>query len=124
MLRLLAAAMPALVVLTLGAGVARADYDINVDTNPSANIVFAGGMFTPTGSGANLNLNDLETALASGEVTISTAGAGSEPGLLYLQQLRDAARSSARRSGSSASRPWSSTQPHSAQPQASSATPA
>ncbi|HEY3636514.1 MAG TPA: hypothetical protein VGK90_00085 [Rhizomicrobium sp.] len=53
---------------------ARADVTISLD--PTKNVNCSGGVCTPSASNAVLNVGDLETLLATGNVTITTTGPG------------------------------------------------
>src|SRR5579862_9481667 len=53
-----------------------ADADVQISTAPSKNISCSNGICAPTAASALLNVSDLETMLASGDVSVTTAGAG------------------------------------------------
>lgn len=50
-----------------------AQADLTISTNATSNIVCASGVCTPTKKGANLNVTQLQTLLASGNVKVTTA---------------------------------------------------
>ena len=56
--------------------VAPASSQVVISTAATQNISCAGGVCAPTADGANLNVNDLETMLASGNLEITTIGSG------------------------------------------------
>lgn len=74
-----AAALCAVGALALLPASASAFFDMTVSTSATTPGDFSGGVFTPTVSGANLNVGDLTAALAGGPVTITT-GTGSDGG--------------------------------------------
>jgi hypothetical protein len=62
-------------VLILAAATA-ARADVTISTDATANMSCSGGVCAPTASDAVLNVGDLQTLLASGNVTVTTTGSG------------------------------------------------
>jgi hypothetical protein len=69
-----------LAALTGAAHAAEQHYGITISTAATTNVTFSKGTFSPTGSDAVLNVNDLTNALASGNVEVTTGmGTGGGP---------------------------------------------
>jgi hypothetical protein len=66
--------------LTLFATATNAAYNVSISMAATSNGSLSGGVFTPTGNGAVLNVTDLETALATSSVTVTTGTGGSQNG--------------------------------------------
>src|SRR5437870_7236697 len=50
--------------------------DVTISSDATKNMSCSNGVCTPTASDAVLNVNDLESLLASGNVTVTTTGSG------------------------------------------------
>src|SRR5438552_5880406 len=50
--------------------------DVSISSDATKNMSCSNGVCTPTASDAVLNVNDLESLLASGNVTVTTTGSG------------------------------------------------
>jgi len=61
-------------------------YGVTISTNKTQNMTFNNGVYAATGDGANLNVSDLENALAAGtvEVTTGNGSGGDEKGDLHV----------------------------------------
>lgn len=73
---------------------ARAAYNLTISSNPSVNAGCSGGICQPTGSGANLSVSDLTTALSAGDVTVTTGSGGTDPGTITIAPLGSVSSSS------------------------------
>src|SRR5437870_5795212 len=62
-------------------------YGLTISTDATYNVSFANGVFTATGDHAILNVNDLENALESGniEVTTDNGSGGDKKGDLHVE---------------------------------------
>jgi hypothetical protein len=67
-------------VLALAATAAHAA--VTISTDKTRNMSCAGGVCTPTGNNANLNVNDLQTMLGSSDVTVKTGTSTASLGVL------------------------------------------
>ncbi len=55
-------------------------FDLTISTNPTANVTVVGGMFTANATGANIDVADIQSALAGNDIDISSGAAGMEAG--------------------------------------------
>lgn len=88
--RLFCFATSAVLFLALAAAVpVAAAYNVTISTAPSANGTWSGGapnVWTPSGTGSNVNVADLQGWLNSGTgVTVDTAGGGTEGGDILVK---------------------------------------
>jgi hypothetical protein len=70
--------------LALSATAAHAAYNVTISTAATSNGSLSGGVFTPTGNGAILNNVDLQNALATSSVTVTTGTGGSQRGNIVV----------------------------------------
>src|ERR1700723_3153919 len=76
---LVSSLLPALFVVTAGAAVSFASTacaDVTISPGQTLNMSCSGGVCAPTAKKAVLNVGDLETLLASGNVEVTTTGSG------------------------------------------------
>src|SRR5437764_106498 len=72
-------------IAALAPASAQAAHDLTISMAPTANVALVNGTFSPTADSAILNVNDLLTALDSGNVTVDTgSGASSQTGLIAI----------------------------------------
>ena len=73
------AAGPALIVaIVAGVAATGAQANVTISSQPTQNMTCSSGLCAPTAKSAVLNVGDLETDLATGNVTVTTTGAGIE----------------------------------------------
>ncbi len=59
-------------------------YDVTISTSATATETLTGGVYTPSGSASNIRNTDLQNALASGDVEVSTTGGGAQTGNIKI----------------------------------------
>jgi hypothetical protein len=64
--------------LSVALAASEAVADVTISSDATANMTCSGGVCTPTATDAVLNVGDLETLLASGDVTVTTTGSGEQ----------------------------------------------
>lgn len=67
---------------------AQAAYNVTISSNPTVYMncpATGGGTCAPTASGANLNTGNLATALAAGNIAVTTGNSGTEPGTITVE---------------------------------------
>ena len=69
-------------------GTASAAFNVTVSTGANTNGSFTGGVFTPTGSGANINVTTLVNELTVNNVTITTGVGGVEAGNVRVSRTQ------------------------------------
>lgn len=61
-------------------------FNVTVSDSPSTGGIFAGGVWTPTGNGSNIETTVIEGALDGGtDVTVTTVGGGTDPGDILVR---------------------------------------
>ncbi len=59
-------------------------YDVTISTSATVTETLIGGVYTPSGSASNILNTALQTALASGNVEVSTTGSGAQTGNIKI----------------------------------------
>ena len=57
-------------------------HNLTIGTAPTANVSFSGGIYTATNDGATVNINDLQSALVNGDVSINAGTDGTQMGVI------------------------------------------
>jgi hypothetical protein len=68
----------AILAASIAASLSAANAAVVISSGATANMICSGGVCAPTAASAALNVGDLETLLASGNVTVTTTGTGVE----------------------------------------------